>query len=117
MEDTPGHHQVNGQAGFDAVGTAQLSFFDFQTAFQGAMINLNAPAQAVPVELFQGLREGLHRAGGQQQPTDGIGAHRRVDFFGQHRPQFQTAPASLALWRLERDSGEAHFGSACRARR
>ena len=44
MHDAPGHHQVEGEAGLEALGTGEAAVFDAAAAFQGAMKNLNTPS-------------------------------------------------------------------------
>src|SRR5438445_3858845 len=84
--DAPGHHHVDGQARFNAVGVAQLALFDPTAALEGAMIDLNAPPFGVPVQPFGGFREAGDRVRGQQHPAQRVDALGGSDLLRQDRP-------------------------------
>ena len=91
MEDAPGDDHVHSQTGFNAVGAGQLALFDLAAALESAMVDLNAPAPGVPVQLFDRLRDIGHRAGRQQHPTDRFDTFRSIDLLSQHGPQCSAA--------------------------
>src|SRR5260370_30062839 len=66
MKNPPGHHQVDRQAGFDAVRTAQLPSLNLAAALDPSMEYFNAPSPRIPIELLAGLLEILHRQRGQE---------------------------------------------------
>ncbi len=68
MKNAPRHHQINCQAGFNALGRAELPLLDAAATFQRAMINFNPPAQGVPTQLFASGCKTVHRAGGRPPP-------------------------------------------------
>ena len=103
VEDAPSHDQVDGQTGFNAIGCPQLPFFNLASALEGSMIDLNAPAQAVPVDLFDGAGGAGDFAGRQQHPSQGLHSGRGVDFLSQDCPQVQRRQVGFALGRLQPD--------------
>ncbi len=96
MINPPRHHQVDGQAGFQARGRARLSLLDLAAAFQGAKINIDPPPQRVPMQLFAGSFKTPDRAGGEQHPAQGFDARRSLGLLRQHRPQPQLAQLRLS---------------------
>src|SRR5438552_16598543 len=64
MKDAPSDDHIDGQTGFDAVSSAQLTFFDLATACEGSVIDLDTPAQTVPVNLLDGARSAVDIASG-----------------------------------------------------
>ena len=72
MQNPPGNHHIYGQTGFDAIGMPELPLFDLAAAFQGAVVDLDAPAQRIPLQSFQRLFKGGDLGGGQQHPFQGL---------------------------------------------
>ena len=70
MLDAPGDDHVDGEAGFEAVGGAELSFLDLAAALEGAVEDLDVPSAGIPSQAFEGLVEGLDGAVGEQHPFE-----------------------------------------------
>lgn len=80
-KDTPGDHQINRQAVFNPVHRSQLALFDLAATFQGAVIDFDKPALAVPPNPLTGVLEGVNRHGGEEHPGDGVTSLERRFFF------------------------------------
>ena len=83
MVDAPGHDQVDGQAGLEPIGVAELSLLDAAAALQGAMEHFDAPAVGVPDHLLAGLLEAVDRERGEQHPREGLDPGGGILFLGQ----------------------------------
>ena len=86
MMDAPSHYHVHCQARLYAIGGAQLSLFNLQTALESSMINLDSPTTGIPMDLFNCGLGTVHLTGGDQPPLDGFGAFRWLNFRGQNSP-------------------------------
>ena len=68
VKNSPGYNHINGQTGLDGFGLTKLSFFDFTPIFKGFMINLNAPAAAIPSYFFDRVFERVDLKSSQKHP-------------------------------------------------
>ena len=95
--DSPGHHQIDGQAIFPNCAISELTVLNAATTLERAMILLDAPALVVPIDLIESLLEAVDLERGQQHPLDGFFGRRWIDLGDVDGPKTQRTQRGIAL--------------------
>src|SRR5919106_4331417 len=107
--DSPGHHQVNGEAVLPDGAIAELTAFNAANALDGSVILLDAPALFIPVDFLERFFEVIDLNRGHQHPLHGVFWRGRMELGDIDRPNPERPEHGLALRRTQLHLSKANL--------